>query len=317
MDQELARSATTHGTEATFVMLSRSTLTRSRSGLAAITLGAGVSVALVLLAEGQSFAADDPNCPPGSWFCGDQPAQGAAPAAPAPAAAEAAPAPAAATPAAAGTPPPPVIIYQAPPTGEPPPPYVYTPRDPPLHRQWALGANLQLPLYVKRNGGDGGAMGGVGGLLRFRPRGGVFAMQGEIGSYFGSDYNNDRRSEFAMAGNIMFFVMPKKKTSLYFLGGLGFATAHVSRGSNVLYETSGRGYYPSQPSSSNFAYFGAQTGIGLEVGLGSHFALDFQLRGFMRQRIDSAPEPEFISSSGQTTNASAGGLVSAGLTYYF
>ena len=294
-------------------MLSRSTLTRSPSGLTALSLCAGVSLALVLLAEGQSFAADDPNCPPGSWFCGDQAAQGAAPATAAPAAETA---PATATPAAAGTPPPPVIIYQAP-SSEPPPPYVYTPRDPPLHREWALGANLQLPLYVKRNGSDGGAMGGVGGLLRFRPRGGVFAMQGELGSYFGSDYNNDRRSEFAMAGNIMFFVMPKKKTSLYFLGGLGFATAHVSRGRNDYnaYESTGSGY--SQPSSSNFAYFGAQTGIGLEVGLGSHFALDFQLRGFMRQRIDSAPEPEFISSSGQTTNASAGGLLSAGLSYYF
>ena len=282
-------------------MLSRSTLARFPV----------VSLALLLAAEGQSFAADDPNCPPGSWFCGDQ-QQGAAPA-PAPAAETApAPAPAAATPAAAGTPPPPVIVYQAP-SSEPPPPYVYTPRDPPLHRTWALGANLQLPLYVKRNGGDGGAMGGVGGLLRFRPRGGVFAMQGEIGSYFGSDYNNDKRSEFAMSGNIMFFVMPKKKTSLYFLGGLGFATAHVSRNG---------GYYPSssyysQPPSSNFSYFGAQTGIGLEVGLGNHFALDFQLRGFMRQRIDSASEPEFISSSGQTTNASAGGLLSAGLNYYF
>lgn len=299
-------------------MLSRSTLARFPVGLGHLAV-AGVSLALVLVAEGQSFAADDPNCPPGSWFCGDQ-AQGAAPAAaaaPAPApAAEAAPAPAAATPAAAGTPPPPVIIYQAP-ASEPPPPYVYTPRDPPLHRQWALGGNLQLPLYVKRDGGDGGAMGGVGGLVRFRPRGGVFAMQGELGSYFGSDYNNDKRSEFAMAGNIMFFVMPKKKTSLYFLGGLGFASAHVSRDSTASAYYPGERSYYSQPSSSNFAYFGAQTGIGLEVGLGSHFALDFQLRGFMRQRIDSAPEPEFISSSGQTTNASGGGLLSMGLNYYF
>lgn len=313
MDTDLARSATTPtARRLPFVMLSRSTLARFPRGLALPAL-AGVSLALVLAAEGQSFAADDPNCPPGSWFCGDQ-QQGAAPA-PAPAAAEPAAAPAAATPAAAGTPPPPVIIYQAP-ASEPPPPYVYTPRDPPLHRQWALGGNLQLPLYVKRNGGDGGAMGGVGGILRFRPRGGVFAMQGELGSYFGSDYNNDKRSEFAMSGNIMFFVMPKKKTSLYFLGGLGFAAAHVSR--NNSYDSYGgaRSYY-SQPSSSNFSYFGAQTGIGLEVGLGSHFALDFQLRGFMRQRIDSASEPEFISSSGQTSNASAGGMLSAGLNYYF
>jgi hypothetical protein len=299
-------------------MLSRPTLARSSSGLATLAAFAGVALAFVLMAEGQSFAADDPNCPPGSWFCGEGQAQGAAQAPAAPAAAGEAPAaaaPAAATPASAGTPPPPVIIYQAP-SSEPPPPYVYTPRDPPLHRQWAIGANLQLPLYVKRNGGDGGFMGGVGGLLRFRPRGGVFAMQGEIGSYAGSDYNNDRRAEFAMAGNIMFFVMPKKKTSLYFLGGLGFATAHVSRDGYVPYDARNNSY-TSQPSSSNFAYFGAQTGIGLEVGLGTHFALDFQLRGFMRQRIDSAPEPEFVSGSGQTTNASAGGLLSAGLNYYF
>lgn len=284
-------------------MLSRPSLVRSLSF-------AGVSLGLLLAVEGQSFA-DDANCPPGSWFCGDQaqPQQ----AAPAPAA-EPAPAPAAATPAAAGTPPPPVIIYQAPPTAEPPPPYVYTPKDPPLKRSVAIGVNLQLPLYVKRNGGDGGAMGGVGGLLRLRPRGGVFALQGELGSYFGSDYNNDRRAEFAMAGNIMLFVMPKKRTSLYFLGGLGFAAAHVNRRSNEYDYT---GYGSSRPPSSDFAYFGAQTGIGLEVGLGQRIALDFELRGFLRQRIDSSPEPEFISDRGQVTNASAGGLFSMGLTFYF
>lgn len=277
---------------------------------------AGTALALVLATERQSFAADDPSCPPGSWFCGEQaPPEAAAPAAEA----APAPAPAGATPAAAGAPPPPVIVYQAPSAAEPPPPYVYTPRDPPLKRQWALGANLQLPLYVKRNGGDGGAMAGVGGLLRIRPRGGVFAMQGELGSYFGSDYNNDRRAEFAMAGNVLLFLMPKKKTSLYFLGGLGFAAAHVNR--NVYGYGASAGYTPSpqyrQPSSSDFAYFGAQTGIGLEVGLGQRVALDFELRGFLRQRIDSAPEPEFISNTGKITNASAGGLLSMGLTFYF
>lgn len=278
---------------------------------------AGLSLGLLLAAEGQSFA-DDASCPPGSWFCGEQAPQQAAPAAPA---AEPAPAPAAATPAAAAAPPPPVIVYQAPPSAEPPPPYVYTPRDPPLRRTFAIGANLQLPLYVKRNGGDGGAMGGVGGLLRLRPRGGVFALQGEIGSYFGSDYNNDRRAEFSMAGNVMLFVMPRKKTSLYFLGGLGFSAANVNRGSSTYrdYTSDYSGYYGRayQPSSSNFAYFGAQTGIGLEVGLGSRVALDFELRGFVRQRVDSAPEPEFVSNRGQVSNASAGGLLSMGLTFYF
>ena len=293
-------------------MLSRPSIVRSLSA-------GSLALGLVIAAERPSFAADDPNCPPGSWFCGDQAQQSAAPAAAAPApAAEAAPAPAGATPASAATPPPPVIIYQAPPAAEPPPPYVYTPRDPPIKRNWALGANLQLPLYVKRNGGDGGAMGGVGGILRVRPRGGVFAMQGEIASYFGSDYNNDRRAEFSGAGNIMLFVMPKKKTSLYFLGGLGFSAAHVSR--NVYgYGSSGAYGNPrqSQPSSSDFAYFGAQTGIGLEIGLGQRVALDFELRGFLRHRIDSSPEPEFISDQGRVTNASAGGLLSMGLTFYF
>ena len=273
---------------------------------------AGASFALLLAAEGRSFA-QDASCPPGSWFCGDQ-AQAAAPAAPAPATTPEQAVPAQATPAAAGSPPPPVIIYQAPPASDPPPPYVYTPREAPLHRSFALGANLQLPLYVRRSGGGGGAMAGVGGLLRLRPRGGVFALQGEIGSYYGSDYNNDRRSEFAMAGNVMLFVMPKKRTSLYFLGGLGFAAAHVSRNDYRGYGSSGR---YSQPGSSDFGYFGAQTGIGLEVGLGSRVALDFELRGFLRERIDSSPEPEFISSSGQRSNTSAGGLASMGLTFYF
>lgn len=287
-------------------MLSRSTVFGSKRSPLGLVL-AGTTLAVLLTASRTSFAADD--CPPGSWFCGDQQQQPqqAPPAAPA---AEPAPAPAAATPAAAGNPPPPVIIYQAPPKSEPPPPYVYTPAEAPIKRTWALGANLQVPLFF--GSGNNSGMGGVGGLLRIRPRGGVFALQGEVGSYFGKDYNGDNRAEFATAGNIMLFAMPKKKTSLYFLGGLGFAAAHVNRGYTPTYG----GGYNYRPSSSDFGYFGAQTGIGLEVGLGTRVALDFELRGFLRQRIDSAPEPEFVRGN-QVTNASAGGLLSMGLTFYF
>lgn len=301
----LERMARRPTTEAVFPMLSRS------PSFPLLRLAAGATLAVLLTTARTSFAADD--CPPGSWFCGDQ-QQAAGQAQPT---AEE-PAPAAqptATPAAAGTPPPPVIVYQAPPRSEPPPPYVYTPAEPPLLRNWAIGANVQIPLFF--GGSNSSGMGGVGGLLRIRPRGGVFAIQGEVGSYFGRDYNGDNRAEFAMAGNVMLFVMPKKRTSLYFLGGLGFSAAHVGRN---IYRTAyeGDGYrYSGQPSSSDFGYFGAQTGIGLEVGLGRRVALDFQLRAFMRQRIDSSPEPEFVRGNGQTTNASAGGMLSTGLTFYF
>jgi hypothetical protein len=60
-----------------------------------------------------------------------------------------------------------------------------------------------------------------------------------------------------------------------------------------------------------------QAGIGAEYRFGPHFAINSDLRGFIRGRTDRNGGYEFISNSGQATNTSGGGVFSVGATYYF
>ena len=48
-------------------------------------------------------------------------------------------------------------------------------------------------------------------------------------------------------------------------------------------------------------------------------ALNFDMRGFIRGRIDDNKReyPEFVSNDGKTTNTSGGGLFQGGLTFYW
>jgi hypothetical protein len=70
----------------------------------------------------------------------------------------------------------------------------------------------------------------------------------------------------------------------------------------------------------DYSYFGAQAGIGLELRLSRHFAINGDVRGFIRGRIDDQAQysPEFVNTTtGQTTNTSGGGLLTLGMTFYF
>jgi hypothetical protein len=73
-----------------------------------------------------------------------------------------------------------------------------------------------------------------------------------------------------------------------------------------------------QPYYYSYSYFGGQAGIGVELRFSKLIALNVDLRGFVRTRTDAlaASKPEFTNSQGQTTNTSAGGLLTGGLTFY-
>jgi hypothetical protein len=51
-----------------------------------------------------------------------------------------------------------------------------------------------------------------------------------------------------------------------------------------------------------------------------HFALNADLRGFIRGRVDDNTHyrPEFFDpATGKSTNTSGGGLITGGMTFYF
>jgi hypothetical protein len=297
-------------------------------------MGAGAAAALIVLfapgtasAQGTAApapapapAAGDPNCPPGSWFCGDAKANGQTGAAggatggaglqPLPGTQPAAqrgvtyqPTPA----------PPPVVVYQpAPPVvivqgKDAPPPYKYTPRPPVRKSEWGLNLHLE-GAFIGNGKQQNTGMGGGGLGLRFRPAP-VAALEVDLDFLGGRDYNGYRRGETAFTMNCLLFVNPKSKAQVYFLAGFGWAGAHAT---DDTLRTS------SMQREFNYGYFGGQAGIGMEFRLAKHFALNADFRGFVRGRTDSGARysPEFRDGN-KTTNTSGGALLTGGMTFYF
>jgi hypothetical protein len=157
---------------------------------------------------------------------------------------------------------------------------------------------------MARNTGMWG--GGVG--LRFRPVR-HFALEADADMFEGTDYQANSRSEaaFSLAG--LFFINPRSRAQVYLLGGIGLSTAHVTCD-------------PSAPCGgpldAHYGYFGGEAGAGFELRLSRVVALDADLRGFVRTRIDaqSQSQPEFVDAFGRKTNASGGGLLTAGIVFY-
>jgi hypothetical protein len=199
-------------------------------------------------------------------------------------------------------PPPPVMVVR--PEAPPPPPYYYSPRER-IRREWGLRFQLE-GLSIGRGNGNGreASMGGLGFGLRYKPVP-AFGIETDLDFVGGTDYNGNDRKETAFTINGLIFLNPRSKAQVYLLGGFGWSGAKVND------QQSGQ--------QMNYAYFGAQAGIGLEIRLGRHFALNGDIRGFVRGRIDDQAQyyPEFRNAQGQTTNTSGGGLLTLGATIYF
>lgn len=285
----------------------------TRSRLVASVLAFGALSAVPSLAHAQ-----DANCPPGSWFCADAPpaTAPAAPAAPAAGSTTTTTTTTTTTPAAAPAPPPPVVVYQPPPPvvvvspREAPTVYQYTPRPPGRitpHREWGLNLHLAGIALGSGRSGDAG-MGLIGLGLRFRPVP-AFALEANIDVAGGTDYNGYRRVETMGTANGILFLNPKSRAQFYLLGGIGVSSARVSAEDS---------YYPTYASyDRKYTYFGGQGGIGIEIRLSRVVALNFDVRGFVRSRMDKNGGPEFMDASGRTTNTSGGALVNGGITFYF
>jgi hypothetical protein len=263
-----------------------------------------VVCAFALPVATNAHAQGEKDCAPGSWFCGET--------TPPPAGANKDLQPLPTNGDGKGTPPPPVVVYQPPPTTvvvqprEAPPAYYYVPRQPVARREWGINMHVGGLLLGKgRDDNAGMALVGLG--LRFRPAP-AFAIEADLDFAGGRDYNGYRRKETAFGFNGLVFLNPKSKTQVYLLGGFGW------QGATAVDDRSG---YDS--TEYKYGYFGGQAGIGLEFRLSKVVALNFDMRGFIRGRIDDNKReyPEFVNNNGKTTNTSGGGLFQGGLTFYW
>lgn len=270
---------------------------------------AGFASLTALLIPARPAAAD---CPPGSRVCVEVGVEGSlqvGPPRPSRVVVVEQPAP---------PPPPPRVIVveteveQAPPPPPPPPepePVVEEdgywdapPRQPP---------RFGVHGYVAGVVGRDLHMGGTTGAFRFRPVPHLAVDLG-LGLYGGTDYNGLDRVEVPLTADMLLFVNPENALQLYFLGGLGLSFAHAE----------GHNRHTGRLESRDYGYVGGQAGIGLEWRIGRHFALNGDVRAFLRQRVDDDDQPEFIEyeagrPTGRTTDTSAGGLATIGATFYF
>lgn len=284
---------------------------RSKFQLWALTLAAIGSTTSLVYAQTP--------CPPGSWFCsnteikiGPTPTPPPPPQQPIPAPPPV-PAPPVVQPAPTiiyapqpAPPPPPVVVYAAPP---PPPVYAPPPLPPPPRSEFGLGLYLGGAAFgaTDRAAGRGAGMFGIGINARIRPTP-RFALDFSFGTFSGRDGNDNERKEniYSLLG--LFYLNSGSPLQVYLLGGLGFATARVDVPDQF-------GSYSRQ----GYAYFGGLFGGGLEIRVSRRIALNFDIRGFIRTRIDDNAQtnPEFVSQDGHITNTSAGALFTGGLNIYF
>ncbi len=242
-----------------------------------------------------------------------------------------------------GTPAPPpprqsqvVVVQPAPPPPPPPPPRVVVVQPAPLPppqttvvvtttRPAPTPVTIVEPVPQPRpspepagfglHGQVGGMMtdrvmvGGLSGAFRIRPNMGHFALDLGIGVYGGRDYNDLDRLEIPVTADALFYFNPRSRFQVYGVAGVGASFARAE------------GVQDGAFFEREYAYLGGQAGIGAELRLSRWFAINADVRGFVRHRVDDNPEPEFheIDDDGSvlTTDTSGGGLFNFGATVYF
>lgn len=220
-------------------------------------------------------------------------------------------------------PPPPVVIVQpARPQPPPQPRVIVVQRQPPPPQvvavqverrrttRYELVPESQLGIHLNLAGmvlGEDSGMGGVQAGFRLRPIPHI-GLDLSIGAFGGQSFqyegNGGDRWEVPILADVLFFLNPQHRVQFYFLVGVGtsFAEQQFAR------------------SSREFVYLGGEAGIGLEFRIGRHFAINLDLRGFVRQQVgEGRPEFERVTDEGtiQSTNTSGGMYGTAGMTFYF
>ena len=154
---------------------------------------------------------------------------------------------------------------------------------------------------------DNVQMAGVGGALRLRPNP-HFAVDLGTGIYAGTDANDQDRVEIPITVDGLYFINPQNALQAYLLAGVGVSTAR----------TEGMDPNTGNMDERHMVHIGAQAGAGVEWRLSRSLALNADVRGFIRQRVNQDERPEFINAeTGQETDTSAGAVATLGATLYF
>ena len=218
-------------------------------------------------------------------------------------------------------PPPPAVVVQP---YQQPQPYVvqqqYAVQQPrPLVAQQPAQPRDRFPqsstgirLHLGSAFGDELAMGGGGAAFRIRPNP-YFALDIGGAMYGGTDYNGQDRFSAPLTVDAILFFNPQHRFQFYALLGIGASYSH----------TDGLNRHTGNYDSRDMFHLGGAAGLGVEWRLSRVFALNLDFRGFIQQRVGDDDQPEFTepladgSGGWQSTDLSGGGVVRAGMTFYF
>ncbi len=223
---------------------------------------------------------------------------------------------------------PPPVVVQAPPVAQPPvvvvagppPPQVVVVQPPPREPQvvavqtrrerrvvYDLVPTFDLGLHL--GGGvmfsDRIGMGGLNAAFRIRPESHI-AIDIGTGFWYGNDYNGADHWEMPVQADLLVYFNPENMFQVYGVIGGGMSFGHAQGGLTGI----GR----------DLMYAGGEAGLGAELRLSRFFAINLDVRGFLRQQVGGgAPEFSQISAAGleQTTNTSMGIYGQLGMTFYF
>jgi hypothetical protein len=255
-----------------------------------------------------------------------------------------APAPQGYAPAPQGYAPPPVVIYQpvpnAPPTqvivvtpgygygygqgysapyARPRPPMISAPPVPRWHSEWGMSLRVEGMGINKPGGGTFSAgLGGVGLSLRYRPVP-HFAFDMGVDVLAGTDWNGFQRTEVPVSLSGMIFVNPRSRAQFYLLFGGNISRAQVHGDPGAPNGAGNGAYFANGEGHESYTYAGGQAGGGFEFRLSRRVAIDLDVVGFVRKRVDGGNgTPEFTDpTTGQTTDVSGGALGRGGLTFWW
>lgn len=211
---------------------------------------------------------------------------------------------------------PPTVVVQPAPQPAPPPPPVVQPAPQP-RRVVVQRSNDRYPrssagVHLSLGGifGDELAMGGGGAAFRLRPNP-HFAVDIGGNFYAGNDYNGMDRWQAPFEVDALFFFNPRNRFQFYALVGVG-ASYGQAEGLNI---------HTRQYDEREYLHLGGTAGVGVEWRISRVFALNVDLRGFIQQRVDDNPEPEFteLNDEGnwQQTDTSGGVTGRFGMTFYW
>jgi hypothetical protein len=172
-------------------------------------------------------------------------------------------------------------------------------------REAALNLRLSSALIDNDSAHDP-HMYGVGVAARLRPTP-HFAFELGLDVFAGRDWNGFSRVETVGSIGCLVYLNPHSLVQVYMPVGFDIS------GASVDVETD------EGEHDESYRYFGGHVGAGAELRLMKSTAVNVELLGFMRDRVgaDSGKDAEFVDESGRATDSSGGGLLRAGVSFYF